>query len=100
VRRMPLAVCDARSIDTEDLIGSDLVYPDWVGETYAVAYNPRHVWYWFPYQKPSEAMLLKIYDSAADGRARFTAHTAFDDPTSDADAPPRRSVEIRAIILW
>jgi hypothetical protein len=100
VRLAPLAVCDARTIDPADLIASDLVYPDWTGETYAVAYNPRHIWFWYPYQEPTEATLLKIYDSATDGRARLTAHTAFDDPSSDPAAMPRRSIEIRAIIFW
>jgi hypothetical protein len=80
VRLAPLAVCDARTIDAADLIASDLVYPDWTGETYTVAYNPRHIWFWYPYQEPPEATLLKVYDSATDGPARLTAHTAFDDP--------------------
>jgi hypothetical protein len=100
VLRTPLAVCDARSIVLPDLIPSDLVYPDWIGETYAIAFNPRHRWYWYPQQTPTEATLLKIYDSAKDGRARMTAHTAFDDPTSTPNAPPRRSIEIRSILFW
>jgi len=100
VLRAPLAVCDARSIESSDLISSDLVYPDWVGETYSIAFNPRHRWYWYPRQTPSEAMLLKIFDSATDGRARMTAHTAFDDPTSAPTAPARRSIEVRSILFW
>jgi hypothetical protein len=100
VLRTPLAICDARSIESPDLIPSDLVYRDWVGETYAIAFNPRHRWYWYPQQTPAEATLLKVYDSAEDGRARMTAHTAFDDPTSAPDAPPRRSIEIRSILFW
>jgi hypothetical protein len=100
VLQSPLAVCDARSIAPEDLLPSDLVYPDWTGETYAVAFNPDHRWYWYPKQAPTEATLIKVYDSATDGRARLSAHTAFDDPTSAADAPPRRSIEIRALVFW
>lgn len=100
VWRAPLAVCDARTIEAHDLLPSDLVYRDWTGETYSVAYNPVHRWYWFPYQTPSEATLLKIYDSATDGRARLTAHTAFDDPSTALSAPVRRSIEIRAIVFW
>jgi hypothetical protein len=96
----PLAMCDARSIELSDLISSDLVYRDWVGETYAIAFNPRHRWYWYPQQTPTEATLLKVYDSAQDGRARMSAHTAFDDPTTAPGAPPRRSIEIRAILFW
>jgi hypothetical protein len=47
-----------------------------------------------------EATLLKVYDSATDGRARLTAHTAFEDPSSAPNAPPRRSIEIRAMAFW
>jgi hypothetical protein len=100
VLQTPLAVCDARTIEATDLLASDLVYPEWTGETYSVAFNPRHRWYWYPHQLPSEATLLKIYDSAIDGPARLTAHTAFDDPTSPPNAPSRRSVELRAMLFW
>lgn len=100
VLKTPLAVCDARTIEPQDLLPSDLVYRDWVGETYSVAFNPRHRWYWYPRQTTSEATLLKIFDSVDDGRARLTAHTAFDDPASDPAAPPRRSIEIRALLFW
>lgn len=100
VLRAPLAVCDARSIEAGDLIPSDLVYPDWTGETYAVAFSPRHRWYWYPRQTPSEALLLKVYDSAEDGRARLTAHTAFDEPAGAPAAPARRSIELRTLVFW
>jgi hypothetical protein len=102
VQRAPLAVCDARTIKTDDLIPSDLVYPDWTGETYAFGFSPRHRWYWYPQQSPHEATLLKIFDSATDGRARLSAHTAFDLPesASTAAAPPRRSIELRALVFW
>lgn len=100
VLQSPLAVCDARTIEPQDLLPSDLKYPDWTGETYSIAFNPRHRWYWYPRQTPSEATLLKIYDSATDGAARLTAHTAFDDPASALEAPPRRSIEIRSILFW
>jgi hypothetical protein len=102
VQRAPLGICDARTIKTDDLIPSDLVYPDWTGETYAFAYSPRHRWHWYPQQSPHEATLLKVYDSATDGRARLTAHTAFDLPeTPDvAAAPARRSIEARALVFW
>ena len=50
--------------------------------------------------RPSEAVLLKCYDSADDGRARMTAHTGFDDPTSPPDAPPRESIETRAFVFY
>ena len=100
VQRTPLAMCDARSIDAADLIPSDLVYADWTGETYSFAYNPKHRWYYVPRQRIDEVLLLKIYDSQTDGTARLTAHTAFDDPTTPADAPARRSIEVRSLVFW
>jgi hypothetical protein len=100
VEQQPLALCDARSITAADLLPSDLVYPDWTGETYAFAFNPGHRWYWYPRQTPEEATLLKIYDSREDGTARLTAHTAFDDPTTAPHAAPRRSIEVRTLLFW
>jgi hypothetical protein len=100
VQASPLALCDSRSIALNDLVASDLVYPDKVGETYALVFNPRHRWYYFPDMTPDEYLLLKIYDSAGDGIARLSAHTAFDDPTSPVHALPRRSIELRALLFF
>jgi len=100
IQESPLALCDARSIAPQDVVASDLVYPDRVGETYAFTYNPEHRWYYFPQLEPSEVILLKCYDSKDDGRARFTAHTAFADPTSPPDAAPRESIEVRALVFF
>jgi hypothetical protein len=100
VESSPLAVCDARSIEPEDFVPSDLVYPDKVGETYRFKHNPDHRWFYFPYLERTEAILLKCYDSKEDGRARFTAHTSFEDPTSGPEAAPRESIEVRALVFW
>jgi len=47
-----------------------------------------------------EALLIKTYDSATDGRVRFSAHAAIEDPTTPADTPPRESIEIRALVRF
>jgi hypothetical protein len=100
VESSPLAVCDARSIAPYDFVPSALVYPDKVGETYRFKHNPNHRWFYFPFLERSEAILLKCYDSKEDGRARFTAHTSFEDPTSLPNAAPRESIEVRALVFW
>ena len=100
VEELPLAVCDARSIAADDWVPTDLMYPDRVGEVYSVRYNPAHRWYYYPALRPDEALLIKTYDSAEDGRARFSAHSAFVDPTSSPDAPPRESIEVRALVFF
>jgi hypothetical protein len=95
----PLAVCDARSVRQEQLVASDLVYANRIGETYSVIFDPEHRWYYAPQMRADEALLLKCYDSLTDGRARFAPHSAFTDPTTPPDAPPRESIEIRALVF-
>ena len=100
IESSPLALCDARSLDAEDSVPTDLVYRDRVGETLGFLYNPKHRWYYFPRMQRNEAILLKCYDSEDDGRARFTAHTSFEDPNSPPYAAPRESIEVRALVFW
>jgi len=100
LRDAPLAVCDAGSVAFGDLVPSDLVYQDRVGETYAVTYNPNHRWFYVSEMQPDEALLLKCFDSETDGPARFMPHTAFEDPTAPADIIPRESIEIRTLVFY
>jgi len=78
---------------------SDLVYRDRTGETYRVLYNPAHRWFYVPEMRADEAVLIKCYDSAEDGTARFTAHSAFEDPTAPPDVLPRQSIEVRTLVF-
>jgi hypothetical protein len=71
-----------------------------VGQTYAITYNPEHKWYWFPLMRRDEALVFKVYDSEKDGRARFTPHTSFDDPSTPPGAPPRQSIEVRTLAFF
>jgi hypothetical protein len=100
VESTPLAIADARTVAFDDFVISERRYPGRIGQTYAITYNPAHQWYWFPRMRRDEALVFKVYDSAKDGRARWTAHTAFDDPTSPANARPRESIEIRTLAFF
>jgi hypothetical protein len=100
VQREPLAIADARTIGTNELFPSARVYPDRVGEVYHCAFNPEHRWYYFSNMQRNEAVVFKTFDSIKDGRARWTAHTAFDDPNSPEDAPPRESIEMRTLAFF
>jgi len=99
VRDAPLAMCDGQTVARGDLIASDLIYPNRDGENYTVKYNPNHRWFYFPEMTADEALLLKCYDSATDGRTRFVPHTAFIDPTTPPDAPSRESIELRTLVF-
>jgi hypothetical protein len=99
LRDAPLAICDATSVAFADFVPSDLIYRDRTGETYRVRYNPAHRWFYVPEMRTDEAVLIKCYDSAQDGTARFTAHSAFEDPTAPADILPRESIELRTLVF-
>jgi hypothetical protein len=100
VETFPLAICDARTLSPDNLVISERRYPNRIGQTYAITYDPSHVWYWFPQMRRDEALVFKTYESLKDGRARWTAHTAFVDPTAAPDARPRESIEIRALAFF
>jgi hypothetical protein len=100
VETWPLAICDARSLDEKDLIVTERRYQNRIGQTYAIRYNPDQHWYWFPRMRRDEALVFKVYESLRDGRARWTAHTAFDDPTAAPGARPRESIEIRTLAFF
>jgi hypothetical protein len=95
----PLAICDAGSVSTQDLLITERRYPHRVGQTYRIKYNPHHRWYYFPRMTREEAIVFKVFDSATD-RARFTPHTSFADPNTPAGAPPRQSIEARMLAFF
>lgn len=100
VEKSPLALCDARTVAPDRLVPVDLIYRDRVGETYALLHDPAQRWYYFPHLAPDEAVLIKGYDSAEDGRARFAPHSAFADPVTPPDAPERESIEMRLLVVY
>jgi hypothetical protein len=96
----PLALCDAASVAPGDLVPVERRARERIGEIQQAVHSPAHRWYYFPGMAPDEALLIKTYDSATDGRARFTIHTAFDDPTTPPDAPNRESLETRCFVFF
>ena len=96
----PLALADARSVAPEDLLVAERRYPHRVGQTYRLKYSARHRWFYFPRMRRDEALVFMVYDSEMDGRARFTPHTSFDDPATPSGAPPRQSIEARALAFF
>ena len=96
----PLAIADAKSVEPDDLLIAERRYPHRVGQTYRLKYNPRHRWFYFPRMRRDDALVFKVYDSEKDGRARFTPHTSFDDPATPPGAPPRQSIEARALVFF
>jgi hypothetical protein len=100
IEKDPLAIADARSIAFSDFIPAERRFPERVGEIYQLEYSPRHRWHYFPRMRRDEALVFKVFDSAKDGRSRFSAHTSFVDPASPSGAPDRESIEIRAFAFF
>ena len=99
VKRSPLALADASSIATEELVATDQVFADRVGEIYQVAHGAGQRWYYASEIDRDEILLIKGWDSIDDGRAHFTPHGAFELQETGPDAPPRESIEVRTFVI-
>jgi hypothetical protein len=96
----PLGICDGRSIPRQGFIRVERRYRYRTGEVYHISHNPGHVWYYFPRMERNEALIFKVFDSDETKPSRFTAHSAFDDPSTPAGAPPRESIETRTFAFF
>ena len=101
---VPLAVCDARSIKSDDLILADAIFDspgkaEWSFEGLVVAHDPAHRWHWIPDMTRDEVLVFKTHDSDP-ARAHCVPHVAFDNPYCGPHAAPRASIEMRAVALW
>lgn len=105
VRDCPLAVLDAASTAPSDFQIAKYIYPHRVGEVVNVLHQARHRWIYFAEMQHHEAMVFKVFDSAAElGLASIdqcpahTAHTSLILPSANEDTPPRESIECRVLV--
>jgi len=101
---IPLAVVDARSVDTEDLVEADAVFdqsgsPEWSFASWLIRYNPAHRWSYFSNMLRDEALVFKTNETDP-ARPHAVPHSAFNDPSCPAGVPTRVSVEMRAAAYW
>lgn len=100
VRRTPLTLADASSVEPHELVATDQIFADRVGEIYTLAYAAGQRWYWAPRMQRDEVILIKGWDSRDGERAKATPHGAFALPDQDDSFPPRESIEARAYLLF
>mmetsp|Transcript_13273 Transcript_13273/g.41423 ORF Transcript_13273/g.41423 Transcript_13273/m.41423 type:complete len:335 (-) Transcript_13273:77-1081(-) len=106
LRRAPLAVCDAASMQKEDVFPYEhdpkpppqnysLPLPNML----TVAKScPEHRWYSFPGMTRSEVLVFKTYDSAGPQPSNGVGvHSAFEDPSTEASTATRESIEARVL---
>jgi hypothetical protein len=92
---VPLALCDLRSVAASDLVEADAIMdiPGKKESSYVglvVRYNPGHRWSHFSDMHREELLVFKTQ----------VPHAAFNNTTCPAGAPPRASIEMRAIAYW
>jgi hypothetical protein len=100
VTALPLALLDAQTLGPVDLRPSALIFKDRTGQIYHVSHSSGQRWTYFPNMSTQEAILIKGYDSDTSGRARFTPHTAFTDPSTPDGLDMRHSIEVRAFLRF
>ena len=96
----PLTCCDAATIGATDLVASERRAKERTGELQLVSWNPTHRWYYYPEMQHNEVLLIKTFDSAKNGLARRSIHTAFSNPLAPPDAPARESIETRLLVFF
>lgn len=100
VETAPLALCDARTLNPANLLAAERRAKERIGELTLVTHGDGQRWMYYPHMTREEALLIKTWDTADDGRARYSVHGAFDDPTSPQDAKPRESIETRTFAFF
>lgn len=100
---VPLALCAATSVEPSDRFVADAVFdppgglPEWSFESWLVAHNPAHRWYWFPEMTRDEVIIFKTSDSR---HHNPVPHVAFDNALAPENCHPRASIEMRAVAFW
>ena len=96
----PLALADASTIEQKDLIETDQIFPDRVGEIYHLAYEEKQKWYWASEMQNNEAFIFKNWDSDTSKKIlKFTPHTSFNIPNQNINKSPRESIEARIFVV-
>jgi len=96
----PLVLCDARTVRDGDLVPVERRGEDRTGELQVALHEPGQRWYYYPGMDRDEVLLFKTYDSALDGRTRFTPHSSCKDARAPEDAAPRESLETRCMVFF
>ncbi|KAI1329193.1 hypothetical protein F5Y16DRAFT_418415 [Xylariaceae sp. FL0255] len=99
IEKNPLVRADHRRMPAEDLVATPVEGPTLNGEIFYVNYNPNHRCYYKYHLTPDKVIMFKAFDNLQDGRAEKAAHAPCDVGVGP-EMPPRRSVEVRAIVMY
>ncbi|KAI1449074.1 GA4 desaturase [Annulohypoxylon stygium] len=110
VERDPLAVIGQGSFGKEECVPVDIYFPSLgrgtnerhICESLVLRYSDKHKWHWIDKQTPEEVLILRFFDSDAEGE--FVAgggsfHSSVELPGTENEAS-RESLEIRCLCIW
>ncbi len=106
IQTMPLAVCDMRSVQPQDIVFGDGQNTGNIKQYMKVVdqrliHGAHQRWYYFPHMTPNEVLLFRQYDTRQETlNLRTVFHTAVADPTTPADAPMRYTIEVRMQAIY
>ncbi|MFW8591335.1 CmcJ/NvfI family oxidoreductase [Glaciecola sp. 2405UD65-10] len=93
----PLGFIHPLSMQQDDWMDIELVYPTRHGQILGVAANAKHEWFYQSNMHPDEVVIFNIYDNQ--GRAHL-AHSALDLINQAPTSVPRKSLETRTLVRY
>ncbi|KAH8745973.1 hypothetical protein BGZ57DRAFT_936062 [Hyaloscypha finlandica] len=95
----PLALCDGSTVKEEDILAVQKIRTNRKGEGLCPLYRSHYKWYFLEGQGVDEVLFLKNFDSLGSVEAKFAPHAAFRPQNLRPNAPPRSSIEVRALVF-
>ena len=102
VTSAPLALCDASTVEEEDLAVVKILYGNREAqdlEAYSLYHTPSHQWYVVSQLHPTGVLLIKNYDSNRKIKSRFTPHAAIANGELSSNLEVRQSLELKLALF-
>ncbi len=97
INTAPLGFVRPSSVDHEDWIVLDLIYPDRKGQIMGLVGNPNHEWLYQSRMTPDEVAFFNIYDNRG---LPSIAHSALDLVEDPDVTTVRKSIESRILVRY
>lgn len=97
INSAPLGFVRPSSVDREDWILLDLIYPDRKGQIMGLVGNENHEWVYLSNMTPDEVAVFNIYDNQGLPSVAHSALDLVEDPTVSI---PRKSIESRTLVRF
>jgi hypothetical protein len=97
INSAPLGFVRPSSVDAEDWILLDLIYPDRLGHIMGLAASDQHEWVYQSQMSPDEVAIFNIYDNRG---LPSIAHSAVDLVEDETISTIRKSIESRTLVRY